>query len=204
MPSGTTNYGFVKPAALENYDVAVVNANSDAIDTAIKARADAIASVETELNTRFPDGASAGVLPRCKMQQTGVQTTATGVSEVLLLTGAATTYDTDTMTSAKASNVLTIKHAGWYIIACRVLWTANAVGDRGIYIRKNGAIIWEDRKVATGNSTVVPHTLVCEPTQFAVNDTIDVLIYQNSGGTLTTTNGAVPGYPSISVTMIPQ
>lgn len=36
MSTTTTNYGLVKPATTENYNVGVFNSNADAIDTALK------------------------------------------------------------------------------------------------------------------------------------------------------------------------
>lgn len=46
MATPTANYGFIKDAPTQLYDVAVVNANLDAIDAAIDANADAIAALD--------------------------------------------------------------------------------------------------------------------------------------------------------------
>lgn len=44
VASETTNYGLVKPAGNDYYDIGVANGNMDKVDTALKANADAAAT----------------------------------------------------------------------------------------------------------------------------------------------------------------
>ena len=44
VASETTNYGLVKPAGTDYYDIGVANGNMDKVDTALKANADAAAT----------------------------------------------------------------------------------------------------------------------------------------------------------------
>lgn len=57
MPTKTTNYGLVKPASEEYYNVEIQNTNMDIIDTQIKADTDNISALNTSLsNTIKKDG----------------------------------------------------------------------------------------------------------------------------------------------------
>jgi hypothetical protein len=51
MATPTANYGFIKDAPTQLYDVAVVNANLDAIDTTIKARETNTTALTTRVTT---------------------------------------------------------------------------------------------------------------------------------------------------------
>lgn len=52
MATPTANYGFIKDAPTQLYDVAVVNANLDSIDAAIKANANLISGNNTNMDNR--------------------------------------------------------------------------------------------------------------------------------------------------------
>lgn len=51
MSTLTANYSLTKPADGENYDVTIVNANNDIIDTELKARADEATALDARLDT---------------------------------------------------------------------------------------------------------------------------------------------------------
>lgn len=191
----TVNYGLAKPDPTENYDVAVVNANSDIIDLQLKNRQNEAAAVSTELRAKLPLST-----PRCKLRQPAAQTTATGVPEVLEMGAATIDYDTNVMAD-KANDAIVIKTAGWYICTLRVVWATNATGTRFHLIDKLvGAVVTvladDYRAAAPDTNTIV--TLHTEPILLALNDKVRGRISQTSGGSLQT-DSAGPGFSSLAV-----
>ena len=53
MSTTTTNYGLIKPAATDNYDIAVPNGNMDKIDAQLKTNADEVTAIKVDY-TRGP------------------------------------------------------------------------------------------------------------------------------------------------------
>ncbi len=103
-----------------------------------------------------------------------------------------TSYDTDSMVTSTSR--ITIKTAGRYSIAAKVTIAANATGIRRIMVRKNaggsstgGTELYVETTGAIGAAGVkTPVSIPSGPEfQLAVNDTLEVFAYQDSGGALT-------------------
>jgi len=121
-------------------------------------------------------------------------------------------YDTDTMFTA-SNTLITIKTAGVYLVTATVAFVANFTDARGAQIVINPttsgsgdstlvtagtriAIAFYDRSPSTQSAASISTAY-----NFAVNDTIGVIAYQNSGGAL---NTFTTDPPSVSVTWLGQ
>jgi hypothetical protein len=84
---------------------------------------------------------------------------------------------------------LTALVAGGYRVSGNVEFAANATGLRGAEIRLNGATVIG--RVAVGNAGAGDPTVLCVSAdyEFAVNDYVELLVYQASGGALNVTVG---------------
>lgn len=104
------------------------------------------------------------------------------------------TYDTDTIHDTGTNpERLTCKTAGKYSIIGNVQFAAHATGNRIAVIRKNGTTeIARTQVPACGGGF---NTQVCVVTQvdLAVNDYVELRVYQNSGGALNVNASASPG-----------
>lgn len=93
-------------------------------------------------------------------------------------------FDTDTIHDTAANNSrLTCKTAGVYQIVANVAFAANATGRRIVGIRLNGSTTIARQSLnalATGMTQIVVTTQY----QLAVNDYVEVEVYQDSGGDL--------------------
>ena len=181
----TTNYGFYKADPAENYDVTVVNANLDLLDSEIKDREDEAATLRADVPSNWP---------RTKARANALQNFTHNVAAVVNLSAAV--YEVEN-TVEVANNRIKILKPGWYICNARVEWTANAAGSRRLLLRKNTGQFAADYRAASPDGITVQN-LTSEPTLFALNDLIDAFALQASGGTLATSNGAVD-WPSLSV-----
>lgn len=89
-----------------------------------------------------------------------------------------------------ATDDITVRKAGLYIVSAGYTWVSNATGVRRIDIVKNGVSTAGDIKlgyVGGGNSITVTTPLV-----LAVNDVISISVFQNSGAPLDVNNNAFP------------
>jgi len=94
---------------------------------------------------------------------------------------------------------ITIKQAGKYLTFGQAYFAINATGRRAIRLRKNAVILGAVIQMAvTGDYTAM---IGCSFADYAVNDTIDMIVYQNSGAAL----DLIGGYQgsSISVFRLP-
>lgn len=93
-------------------------------------------------------------------------------------------YDTDTIhdTSSNTSR-LTCKTAGKYLIIANAEFAANATGVRGLYIRLNGATLIgiTHAQITSGDGAIFTVSTIYD---LAVNDYVEVMAYQASGGSL--------------------
>jgi len=94
-------------------------------------------------------------------------------------------FDTDGMHDNVTNNSrLTCKTAGKYQITGQVRFAANATGVRAAYIRLNGvtyiAVSGRPSASAVNINDIVVTTLY----DLAINDYVEILVYQNSGATL--------------------
>lgn len=104
-------------------------------------------------------------------------------------------FDNDNMANL-TDDQLVVRTPGYYLVTANVVWAANTVNSRGVYIRKNTTTIGrvEDRANTT---TASPETSARGTTQyvgaiaeFNEGDTIDLRIFQSSGGNLNSNTGS--------------
>lgn len=122
--------------------------------------------------------------PACHVYNTGTPSISNTTNTVLAMN--AERYDTDTMHDTVTNNSrITIKTAGLYVVGAAVLWPANATGGRTLAFLMNGANL-------IGTSSMAPNPTGGQGTahlahvtwKFAVNDYIEVRVFQASGGAL--------------------
>lgn len=98
-------------------------------------------------------------------------------------------YDTDAMHSTSTNTTrVTIKTAGVYVFTAAVSWASNTTGRRLAQFLINGATTGpaDDKSVVGGAGGEHSVTLVWSQS-FAVNDYVELNVYQNSGGALNCT-----------------
>jgi len=113
---------------------------------------------------------------------------------------ASNTPDTqhDTVTN---NSRLTARYAGVYDIRAQIEWAASATAQRSLAIRINGAtqIALVSQDASAGGTT----SQICAVHYaLAVNDYVEVIVFQNSGGALnvlTTTNVIGPAFSMVRV-----
>jgi hypothetical protein len=74
--------------------------------------------------------------------------------------------------------------AGKYLISCSTSYGLNATGQRALYLRKNGTNVKYFPGVA-GSSSVYTANHSSFVLNLAVGDYIEMIVYQDSGGSLT-------------------
>lgn len=114
-------------------------------------------------------------------------------------------YDTDTMHDNVTNNSrLVAKTVGMYDLKVQIEWTANATGYRAVQIRKNSAgsaaggtrVGWAFVSAATvASSTTVPFD---KDVPMAVNDYLEVFVWQSSGAGLADIPGDGDTFASLS------
>jgi hypothetical protein len=124
--------------------------------------------------------------PYCRVRNSAAQTIPNGTWTVL--TFDTETYDNDTIHSVDSNTSrLTAKTAGVYLIIGECGWAANSTNRRLIAIRINGSLNIARQDVHSsfaGAGSPVNH--VSTFYALAVNDYVDLIVYQNTGGTLDT------------------
>jgi hypothetical protein len=99
-------------------------------------------------------------------------------------------YDTDTIHDNVTNNSrLTCKTAGKYLICFTISFAVNATGDRSINVMLNGATnLGSNRcKPTAATSTIIMGAAVYS---LAVNDYVEIAVWQNSGGALNVESGS--------------
>ncbi len=95
-------------------------------------------------------------------------------------------FDTDTMHDNVTNNTrITIRTAGYYMIGGCVEWVSNTTGMRLMQIWKNNAVVLTSAVHNSDQYGAAPGTLSTVH-YLAVNDYIELLVYQASGGNLNT------------------
>jgi len=93
-------------------------------------------------------------------------------------------WDTDTMhDTVTNSERLTCKAAGVYISIGNVSWAANNVGNRMLGIRKNNSdwvALVNDQALSSGGKILLVATVM----EMAVNEYVELMVWQNRGGNL--------------------
>jgi len=120
----------------------------------------------------------------CRVYNSAVQSCANEAWTTLAFDSEA--WDTDTIHDLVTNNSrLTCKTAGKYIITAFAAFAANATGQRFFTIKLNGTIYLTQ---ACFQAAAAQRTACTIATLYslAVNDYVEFLIYQNSGGALNT------------------
>lgn len=93
-------------------------------------------------------------------------------------------YDTDGMHSTSVNTGrITIKTAGLYVVGGSIEFVANTVGIRGLEVMLNGTLTIVNNYF-NATSAFAMSLQVCTAYKFAVNDYIELVCFQNSGGNL--------------------
>jgi hypothetical protein len=132
------------------------------------------------------------VPPMCRVSLSGNQSIAN--TTLTDLSWATQDVDTDGM-FAPTSTTITIQTAGLYLLNANVLWsTASTVGQRHMVITRNAAANAETPAIAGSIAASVSagvngYFSASAMVSCAVNDTIKVNVYQNSGSPLNVVAG---------------
>ena len=110
--------------------------------------------------------------------------TATAIN---FLAGATVEVDTDGMFDTDSPAQLTIRHQGLYLLGAHLVWESNTTGRRDLYIEVNDGNVTASRQdAATALGTAQTLTTM---TPLSVDDVVEMVVYQNSGGALNATAG---------------
>ena len=142
-----------------------------------------------EINSAF-DKFDNHFIPAAKLRNTVLQTipnnAVTGVVYNTVLYDSYAARSEGAMANA-ATETITIRRAGLYLIVNKVAFLASAVGVRRLDINKNGALFHTKTRLGfTGGSNVVDISVI---EVLAANDTITSSAYQNFGAGLDTDPG---------------
>jgi hypothetical protein len=180
----------LKPAGVVSGEVPVWNGTTWVRSSATNVAPSSLGSGSPSVSTYLRgDGTWAPLaIPRVYVTKSAVQTLTT--STPTALTFNQESFDTDTMHDTVTNNhLLTAKTAGVYLFVANIIWTSNSVGQRIAWFGYNGGAsnIFETRVTPTaGNST--PHQQVVGAWPMAVNDTMQLVVFQDSGGNLDVNN----------------
>lgn len=120
--------------------------------------------------------------PKVKMGRSTSLSIANDTVTAVAFTSARTFYNADGMWSGTNSTRLTAVRAGVYRVTAGVVWNANSTGFRLLSIRKNGA---NDFGLVRDDAAVNEHgQTVSVDLSLAVNDYVEMMLRQNSGGSL--------------------
>lgn len=91
-----------------------------------------------------------------------------------------------------ASNVFTVERSGRLLITGSVLWQGHATGLRQARVRINGTLEYVDN-IVPGSALVLSNHVSFAP-NLAAGDTIQIDVYQTSGGNLSVLGTTAPPY----------
>ena len=136
------------------------------------------------------------VPPICRVRRASAQSIANNTQR--LMNWDTQDIDTDEMFAA-SDTVITIKTAGVYLVTACVGFALNTTSTRGVAIVHNPVLSGsgDSTNVTSGTRIALnfldrspdtaTHVVATTALEFAVNDTIGIVAYQNSGGSLNTT-----------------
>lgn len=129
--------------------------------------------------------------PSCRVYNSAAASIANNTATILGTTGATTAFfnserwDTDSMHSTVTNpGRITINTAGLYLVAAHMGFVPNASGYRQAYLRLNGSTIICVETIAASSSGAGTDLNPATIYKFAVNDYIEVVVHQTSGGAL--------------------
>lgn len=124
-----------------------------------------------------------GALPAARVYNSGSISIPDGTTTAL--TFDTERYDNDSIyDNAPYPSRLTCKTAGKYLIACHVVFYTNTSGYRKVQIRVNGATNIAMQTAIPGAGSNDTSLSVATIYDLAVNDYVEVMVVQNSGGAL--------------------
>lgn len=96
-------------------------------------------------------------------------------------------FNSYAMWASGAPDRITCHKAGWYKVTCYVEWAANATGRRQLYAAVSGSYTaaWNDIRTAVAGGSSTGQSITVD-VGLAVNDIVQLGLYQDSGGALTT------------------
>jgi hypothetical protein len=97
---------------------------------------------------------------------------------------------------------ITANRPGWYRVFGQVEWAANATGDRGLQIRKNGSatVILAENIVKSGALAAAQQIEAL--VYLGIGDYVELFLNQTSTGALNLTATAAKESPSLSVHLV--
>lgn len=162
-----TALGLRKPENNDGFGQDDFNTNSDLIDTLLRAAG----------------LATSGLVPACRVTHSVAQSLASGAATVLAFD--TVRIDNDAIHDPAVNNSrLTCKTAGDYLIFGTILWAVSAVGARYLFLRLNGATLLDDDELDSAGATANPSLRVGTVWRLAVNDYVELVAQQGSGGAL--------------------
>ncbi len=127
--------------------------------------------------------------PACRIYDTSAASITTGGVEKVL-TFNSERFDTDNMHSTVSNtNRITFNTAGLYVMTAQTIYSPNVNGDRVLAIRLNGTtyIAYETQRARSGGAG--SHIMTCTTIyKMAQGDYVEMLVFQDSGATLTATS----------------
>lgn len=129
------------------------------------------------------------IVPAARVYHNVAQSIPTAVGTLLAFNSER--FDTDAIHDVTTNNSrLTCKTAGKYLIFANVEFAANATGVRYINIALNGATVIGSQTSLSSDVTIPARINASVIYDLAVNDYIEVNVYQDSGGALNVTSAA--------------
>ena len=125
--------------------------------------------------------------PRFYIESTGTQSINDITQTTIIETGGAwgSPVINNDFTWTALTGILTINSSGTYSLSCEMDYDANATGQRSLYIMLNGSstdrLGYQLIDTASSGNTHIATSLVYD---LAVSDTLQVVVYQSSGGAL--------------------
>lgn len=161
--STTTNLGIQKLDAGVRQPEIVINAALDTLDGLI------------------------GNVPRARVYHNANQSIGNAAAATLNFNSER--YDSHVQHDTSTNNErLTCKTAGRYRITAHAAWAANATGARQIFIRLNGTTLIAGQSGASTGGSIGTETSISTTYDLALNDYVEVRVYQDSGGSLNVTS----------------
>lgn len=137
----------------------------------------AIQALATEAESPTP--------PKCRAYHSTTQSLTTATLTAIALNSER--FDTDTIHDTATNNSrLTCKTAGLYLITGCLGYAAHATGERSTIIRLGGATQIGGTAGLSGGATLPTRHTVSTIYPLAVNDYVELVGYQSSGGALNT------------------
>lgn len=139
------------------------------------------------------------VFDGCILRKSADQTIGTG--SITAVTWDTEDADTQSYHSTSSNtDRITVPKAGNYLFTYHAAFAANTTGQRYFWLAKNGGA--SDRRgyqltsASSGDVTAATGALIIN---LAINDYINMQVYQNSGGNLALNGGATTGFATLSM-----